>query len=444
MQAKVFEITGKVKKWDLDLARATDFTTSQPVAGDAGKIIAAPHISLYCLDDEVREAVFVEAPPDVDVSQQAFLFLAQYKNAQRLWKVSYETLHQLATGMEGCFTRLIPMYSMGRCGGTLVSRALNRLGCVLSLDEPDVYSHIVQMRPNGGSRDVELSKLIFSSTRLLFKPFKPSADTLFLKFRPWCTVLGDLFYKAFPSGKAMFLYRNAETWARSATKSIESVAESSSAEDAADPFLNVVRRLDVSNQGGEKLASPGRAGPLQSVPNPLPLLRDYVRREVAHQLSGAEKLHILGLALAQRVPGLRSRCQSPIDYVRPYISAIPSMKLMAAIWLSMLDQYLKLRAQGIPLLGVRYETLVADPERALAAIFQYCGLPTGQVVVAEGAFAEDSQKGTPLSREKVGRAPLAPELVAQLREVLSQYPFAPHPDFVAPGTLELAAPAPAR
>jgi hypothetical protein len=66
-------------------------------------------------------------------------------------------------------------------------------------------------------------------------------------------------------------------------------------------------------------------------------------------------------------------------------------------------------------------------------------LPPDEAAVAEGAFSEDSQKGTPLSRDKVrkGRSPLAPELVGQLREVLREYPPVQSPDFIVPGTLAL-------
>jgi hypothetical protein len=116
------------------------------------------------------------------------------------------------------------------------------------------------------------------------------------------------------------------------------------------------------------------------------------------------------------------------------------MKLLTLVWLSSIHQYLALHAQGIPMLAVQYETLVANPEAALRAIFAYCGLPEDQATVAEGAFAEDSQKGTPLAWEKVGRATrgaLAPELVDQLREVLREHPSIQTPDFVVPSSLDL-------
>jgi hypothetical protein len=105
-----------------------------------------------------------------------------------------------------------------------------------------------------------------------------------------------------------------------------------------------------------------------------------------------------------------------------------------------MHRYLALHALGIPILAVQYETLVAAPEAALRAIFEYCGLPVEMAAVAEGAFAEDSQKDTPLAwqRVKSGKGdPLTPEILAQLREVLREHPPIQTPDFVVPNSLNL-------
>jgi hypothetical protein len=91
------------------------------------------------------------------------------------------------------------------------------------------------------------------------------------------------------------------------------------------------------------------------------------------------------------------------------------------------------------MLAVQYETLISAPEAALRAIFEYCGLPVDQASHAAGAFAEDSQKDTLLSRDRVraAKSDLAPELLAQVREVLREHPPTQTPDFVLPGSLDL-------
>jgi hypothetical protein len=116
------------------------------------------------------------------------------------------------------------------------------------------------------------------------------------------------------------------------------------------------------------------------------------------------------------------------------------MKLLALLWLSPMHRYLALHAQGIPILAIQYETLVSATIPALEAIFDYCGLPTEQVTTAADAFAEDSQKNTPLARDRVRTqdlGDLTPELLVQLREVLAEHPPIVIPDFVVPNSLDL-------
>jgi hypothetical protein len=449
MQASVLHIEEKVRKGDFGFAGLADFRYRQGPSVDARILLEQPKLSLYCLDDERRQAVFVELPPGTDVSQQPFLFRTQYQGAERLLTVPYETLHELAGSLTNRPRRLILMYSVGRAGGTLVSRALNRLDSVLSLDEPDVYNNAVMARPAGGARDEEFARLLHSATLLLFKPLRPETDTLFIKFRSCSIEIGDLMYRAFPDAKVMFLYRNAETWARSAGRSIQALVDSHDKEEAEEPdaLAELFSHLDPSHASEPaRLGSTRRMAEHSAKPmgvakgSPVfPLLPPYIKRAVKARLTGRDKLTVLWLVIAQRLPGLRQRFCSPLEYLQPYIRSIPPMKLLTLLWLSPMHRYLAMHAQGIPMLAVRYETLMEAPEAALRAVFEYCGLPADQAVVAAGAFSEDSQKDTPLSRDRVRaqKSNLPPELLAQVREVLREYPPTQTPDCVVPGSLDL-------
>ncbi len=148
MQAAVFEIARKKKAGELNIARLEDFSLRPGGAVSARIVIDRPQITLYCLNDEHRQAVFVETPPDVDLTQHPFYCQAQYEHAERILLVPYDA-------------------SVGRCGSTLLSRAFGRVDSVQSLSQPDVYTQIAAMRPKNGSRDGELTQLIRSCTRLL-------------------------------------------------------------------------------------------------------------------------------------------------------------------------------------------------------------------------------------------------------------------------------------
>src|SRR3712207_7974264 len=56
------------------------------------------------------------------------------------------------------------IYSTGRCGSTLVSRAFNQADSIISLSEPDVYTQIQARRAVDASRDTETSDLVRSCT----------------------------------------------------------------------------------------------------------------------------------------------------------------------------------------------------------------------------------------------------------------------------------------
>lgn len=103
-----------------------------------------------------------------------------------------------------------------------------------------------------------------------------------------------------------------------------------------------------------------------------------------------------------------------------------------------MNRYLELNARGIPMLAVRYESLVSAPRQALSAIFEYCGLPMEQLPAAEAAFAEDSQGGSNLARERLSaaaREDLTEEDLVQVREGLREHSAIREPDFIVPNTV---------
>src|SRR5262245_15824600 len=95
MEAKVFPIEERQKKSDLDLARFGDFRYRTETTVDARTILDQANITLYCLDDEHRQAVFVETPAGMDLSEKPFYFLTQYRHAQRVLTTTFDVLNEL-------------------------------------------------------------------------------------------------------------------------------------------------------------------------------------------------------------------------------------------------------------------------------------------------------------------------------------------------------------
>jgi hypothetical protein len=103
-------------------------------------------------------------------------------------------------------------------------------------------------------------------------------------------------------------------------------------------------------------------------------------------------------------------------------------------WLSMMDRYVRLRAEGVPFLPLRYEELVAAPRATLVAVLEWCGLPTASVDEVVATFATDSQEGTRLSRSARAASatalpPLDEEDYTLARAILAGHPTVTTPDW---------------
>jgi hypothetical protein len=216
MEARALIIEEKCRTFPVGVVGPSDFRVRDGGAVDPRVALRQPNLTLYCLDFESRQALFVETPPECDLSRAPFLYQAQYDAARRLVQVPYDTLHQLAAEVEIDPSRLILIYSVGRCGSTLVSHAFTEVEGVDSISEPDVFT---QMLGQWGAKHLdgaEQAELLKSCTLAQCAPGRSKGATAWaLKFRSMVMEMGDLFYSIFPEAKVIFLYRNAEPWARS-------------------------------------------------------------------------------------------------------------------------------------------------------------------------------------------------------------------------------------
>lgn len=223
MEAYELIIDAKPKASPFDIVSAADFQThpGQPV--DPHIILEQANLSLYCLDHANKRALFVETPPDVDLLQAPFYFIAQYENAQKLIAVPYETLHALARHVELDKQRIILFYSTGRCGSTLISNVMNLNPSVISFSEPDVFSQLVMIRTARQSSNAETASLLYDSILIMASNAEKQGYQYFaFKFRSYVLSVSDLLYQAIPQAKVLFMYRNALTWAYSFSRAFGS------------------------------------------------------------------------------------------------------------------------------------------------------------------------------------------------------------------------------
>lgn len=209
MDTKIMYIQDKFR-YPIVPASIEDFEFIEGETIDPGTILAQPNISLYCLDDAKRRAIFVETPPGVELSREPFFYQAQFDHAQRLIAVPYPTLVELAETLPDQGANLIIIYSVGRSGSTLLSKVFAQMEGTLSLSEPDIFCDIALLCEPDGSRAQELRDILYSSTQLLCKP-SPTIDPerCVLKPRPQAIHHAAVMHQLFPEARLVFLYRDA-------------------------------------------------------------------------------------------------------------------------------------------------------------------------------------------------------------------------------------------
>jgi hypothetical protein len=179
----------------------------------AREILENPHITLYGLDFENSQAVFVQTPADVDLSQAPFYFTTQFEEARRVLTISFDTMLQLSQSVSVDDARLISIYSVGRCGSTLASQIFAQIPGVINISEPSALSQLVIARNTKAANDDDLVALLMATVRLLCKT---AAETAWvMKGQSFVIELGDWLHELYPRTKNLFLYRDAETWLRS-------------------------------------------------------------------------------------------------------------------------------------------------------------------------------------------------------------------------------------
>ncbi|MGD9147684.1 MAG: hypothetical protein PVI80_19110 [Anaerolineae bacterium] len=227
---------------------------------------------MYSLDFENGQAVFVETPADIDLSQASFYFDPQFEKAKRVLTIPLETMRKLAKSVTIDDSRLILLYSTGRCGSTLASQIFAQIPGVINISEPHALSQLVVARNSRAYREDDLVALLKATVCLLCKT---AAETAWvIKGQSFVIELGDWLHELYPQTKNLFLYRHAETWLRSGLRAYSHVVAGTEEE-----------RIARENQRREVL------GPL------VPAIAQY---DAQRPLSHAEMLALMWLSAMER------------------------------------------------------------------------------------------------------------------------------------------------
>lgn len=183
------------------------------------RIFDSANITLYALDIVNQRAIFVETPPEINLSIAPFYNLAQFENASKIITISFDTMIQL--GDEVCLNdeRIVLIYSVGRCGSTLASQIFAQIPDVVNMSEPIALTNLVVARNAKMFDKSYLLALLKATVRLLCK--NKAQKSWVIKGRSFDIELGDWMHALFPRTKNIFLYRDAESWLKSSLRAFE-------------------------------------------------------------------------------------------------------------------------------------------------------------------------------------------------------------------------------
>ena len=168
-----------------------DFSLDDGRAVDSSRMFEAD-VTPYCFDVADRTLLCVSTP---DISDATFFYQAQRQHARSVIKVPFDVLP------EGAASPVL-IFSIGRCGSTLLVRALKSSGA-RTVSEPDFYTQAAcEQSPHLGLR-----RAIAGATRLLPYPV--------IKLRLECNNAPLLIAGAFSSPRIMFILRDPVDWAAS-------------------------------------------------------------------------------------------------------------------------------------------------------------------------------------------------------------------------------------
>jgi hypothetical protein len=185
----------------------------------AEEILQNPNITLYRLDFENANAIFVETPIEVNLSLAPFYNLFQYQKALRIIQISFDTMIHLAENISVDDERLVLIYSVGRCGSTLASQVFAQVPGVINLSEPIALTNIVVARNSKKYQDKDLVELLRATIRILCKSDAQTAWAI--KGRSFDIAIADWLNKLYPQSTNFFLYRHAEKWFESSLRAFD-------------------------------------------------------------------------------------------------------------------------------------------------------------------------------------------------------------------------------
>ena len=109
----------------------------------------------------------------------------------------------------------------------------------------------------------------------------------------------------------------------------------------------------------------------------------------------------------------------------------------ALLWVKFNQHYLDLHNQGLPIMAVKFEDMIADPKKTMTKVFDFCELPHSRVKNSLKAFEQNSQAGTIFSGKLLGDVKLNKRQKRLIQGILDQHNQLQDPNIRLPGSVKI-------
>lgn len=208
-------------------ASANDFVVADLRPSSAAEA-SADRVLPYCFDIPNRRSIYAGVPERDEIFAAPFYYLEIRRRARRVYSVPWSLgpLFPAAVPVAPVF-----VFSVGRCGTTLLSRILHEAG-IPSASEPDFYTQftagaLFENNPQFYGTEVKaaLAHLTCDLAQCCSSDAAARADrplTPVIKLRSESCFITRFLVSMFPPPhRAIFMYRDFEPWARSTLRNFD-------------------------------------------------------------------------------------------------------------------------------------------------------------------------------------------------------------------------------
>lgn len=257
MEVTTYDVRERTKRDAISTASIADFGLApSPHGRDPASLVSTATVSPYCIDPARGEVVLVELPEEVDLASAPFIYEAQYRQARRVHTVKIESFIALAAKLRPP-TRAMFLHSTGRCGSTLLTRALGGIAGVTTFSEPDVFSQLAMAGrlPEPAARE-QFARLYASFLRFFMRD---RTGIVVFKFRGVVCEHADYLASSLPGSTSVFLYRDAievaRSYARLTNRPLSAWQLTEGQRRAWSRFAPLIARLDYPLNGHDLMAA---------------------------------------------------------------------------------------------------------------------------------------------------------------------------------------------